>query len=163
MWCSCCKVLDELNFVQNIKHHFRAYGGWSFALTDYYALNFTAQLDNPNTQLMMDIVDPSVEGGAVLCLICCPATVRVSGAHLSLALPLWACASRRLCISRIQYVDILTMPKLIISTGGDEFLLPDNVDYFWSQLQGESHCKRAPSEVIRNEGGREAVAGTLGR
>ena len=51
-------VMDDLNFNKNIHHHFRAYGGWSFALTDYYDLNFTQQVDNPNTQLLMDIVDP---------------------------------------------------------------------------------------------------------
>ena len=28
-------VFDELNFTANIHHHWRAYGGWSFALTDY--------------------------------------------------------------------------------------------------------------------------------
>src|SRR5687767_13654024 len=87
-------VLDELNFVRDINHHFRAYGGWSFALTDYWSLNFTAELDNPNVAQMMAIVDPVV------------------------------------------YASILTMPKLICSTAGDEFLLPDDVDYFWSDLQG---------------------------
>ena len=29
-------VLDELNMVKNLHHHFRAYGGWTFALKDYY-------------------------------------------------------------------------------------------------------------------------------
>jgi PhoPQ-activated pathogenicity-related protein len=77
-------VLDELNFVRNIKHHNRAYGGWSFALKDYYLANFTRELDNPNTQAMMNIIDP------------------------------------------IVYTPILTMPKLILSTAGDEFLMPDN-------------------------------------
>jgi PhoPQ-activated pathogenicity-related protein len=33
----------------------------------------------------------------------------------------------------------LTMPKLIISTSGDEFLMPDNNDYYWDALQGEKH------------------------
>mmetsp|Transcript_35304 Transcript_35304/g.51885 ORF Transcript_35304/g.51885 Transcript_35304/m.51885 type:complete len:573 (-) Transcript_35304:53-1771(-) len=51
-------VMDELNFIKNIHHHYRAYGGWSFALSDYIALNFTAQIDNPRTQTLMDIVDP---------------------------------------------------------------------------------------------------------
>jgi PhoPQ-activated pathogenicity-related protein len=34
-------VMDELNFIPNIHHHWRAYGGWSFALEDYTDLNFT--------------------------------------------------------------------------------------------------------------------------
>jgi len=51
-------VMDELNFMPNIHHHFRAYGGWSFALKDYYDLNFTRCLDHPNTADLMKIVDP---------------------------------------------------------------------------------------------------------
>lgn len=53
-------VMDELNFVENIKHHYRAYGGWSFALKDYYDLNFTLIIDEPNVQKIFDIVDPIV-------------------------------------------------------------------------------------------------------
>ena len=33
-------------------------GGWTFAFRDYIDRNFTAQLDNPATQLMADINDP---------------------------------------------------------------------------------------------------------
>jgi len=51
-------VMDELNFVKNIHHHYMAYGGWSFALEDYWVLNITLDLDRPETQQMMDIVDP---------------------------------------------------------------------------------------------------------
>jgi len=51
-------VMDELNFIPNIHHHFRSYGGWSFALADYTALNITACLDHPNTAALMKIVDP---------------------------------------------------------------------------------------------------------
>ena len=40
-------------------------------------------------------------------------------------------------IDPINYASTLTMPKLILSTGGDEFLLPDNNDYYWPALQGE--------------------------
>ena len=51
-------VMDDLNFVANLHHHYRAYGGWSFALGDYYSLNFTSQIDNPNTKLMQTYIDP---------------------------------------------------------------------------------------------------------
>ena len=51
-------VMDELNFIENIRHHFRSYGGWSFALEDYWVLNITTYLDDPKLQDMMDIVDP---------------------------------------------------------------------------------------------------------
>jgi PhoPQ-activated pathogenicity-related protein len=51
-------VMDLLNFVNSTHHHFRALGGWTFAFSDYYQLNFTGELDNPGTQLMADIIDP---------------------------------------------------------------------------------------------------------
>ncbi len=51
-------VMDLLNFVNSTHHHYRALGGWTFAFSDYYQLNFTGELDNPGTQLMADIIDP---------------------------------------------------------------------------------------------------------
>ncbi|XP_033119078.1 autocrine proliferation repressor protein A-like [Anneissia japonica] len=51
-------VLDCLNFVKNLHHHYRSLGGWTFALDDYYEENVTKDLDHPNTQKMCDIVDP---------------------------------------------------------------------------------------------------------
>ena len=50
-------VMDELNFVKNMHHHFRAYGGWSFALDDFYKMNVTDMLDDEKFQKMQDIVD----------------------------------------------------------------------------------------------------------
>ena len=50
-------VMDELNFVENIKHHYRSYGGWSFALDSYYELNLTTYFDSPKMQEMFDIID----------------------------------------------------------------------------------------------------------
>ena len=50
-------VMDELNFVENIKHHYRSYGGWSFALEDYWVLNLTKYFNDPKMQQMCDIVD----------------------------------------------------------------------------------------------------------
>lgn len=51
-------VMDLLNMVPNIHHFWRAYGGWTFALDDYYKLNFTARLDDPNFPKMAAIIDP---------------------------------------------------------------------------------------------------------
>jgi PhoPQ-activated pathogenicity-related protein len=51
-------VMDALNLVKNLHHQYRALGNWTFAFEDYYKLNITKKLDNPNTQLMADIVDP---------------------------------------------------------------------------------------------------------
>ena len=39
------------------------------------------------------------------------------------------------------YVDRLTMPKLLINTGGDEFFLPDDNHYFWNDLPGEKFVR----------------------
>ena len=53
-------VLDVLNLVENMHHQWQAFGGWTWAFKDYYALNFTKNLDDPNTQLMCDVIDPFV-------------------------------------------------------------------------------------------------------
>jgi hypothetical protein len=45
----------NLNLNLNRKHLqplYRALGGWTFAFSDYYALNFTGELDNPGKKLM---------------------------------------------------------------------------------------------------------------
>ena len=39
-------------------HHYRSLGGWTFAFTDYIALNITGDVDEPNTQKMFSIIDP---------------------------------------------------------------------------------------------------------
>jgi PhoPQ-activated pathogenicity-related protein len=96
-------VMDELNFVKNVHHHFRAYGGWSFALNDYYSLNFTLRLDNAVTQQMMDIIDP------------------------------------------IAYKDRLTMPKMIVNAGGDEFFLPDDQRFWWDEMPNEKNLLMVPN------------------
>jgi PhoPQ-activated pathogenicity-related protein len=53
-------VLDFLNFLPNMRHMYRAYGGWTFAFKDYYDENFTLSLgtDPEGMQALMDIVDP---------------------------------------------------------------------------------------------------------
>merc|ERR550537_313647 len=50
--------MDLLNMIPNLHHHFRAYGGWTWAFGDYYSLNFTQDLDHPNTLKMAKIIDP---------------------------------------------------------------------------------------------------------
>jgi hypothetical protein len=59
-------------------------------------------------------------------------------------------------VDPIAYTSILTMPKLIISTGGDEFLMPDNNDWYWSKLLGEKHFHQFPNmehSLIENVAG----------
>lgn len=53
-------VLDYANTVPNLHHQWMAYGGWTWAFKDYYEMNFTKDLDNPNTQKMFDFCDPMV-------------------------------------------------------------------------------------------------------
>lgn len=53
-------VMDALNFHTNVHHFWRALGGWSFALSDYYAMNFTRRIDDPNLANLTAVVDPYV-------------------------------------------------------------------------------------------------------
>jgi len=55
-------VFDLLNMHANLKHFYRAYGGWSFALEPYYALNLTLRIDEPVTLKMFEDQDPMVLG-----------------------------------------------------------------------------------------------------
>ncbi|KAK7102758.1 autocrine proliferation repressor protein A-like [Littorina saxatilis] len=97
-------VMDLLNIVENLHHHYQSLGGWTFAFNDYYALNITMHLDNPRTQEMADIIDP------------------------------------------YTYRDRLRFPaKYIISTGGDEFFLPDDSYYYFAAMTGDIHLRTIPN------------------
>jgi PhoPQ-activated pathogenicity-related protein len=90
-------VLDALNFIKFAHRQFRMYNGWSFALQDYYKMNFTQSLDLPNTALLASLIDPY-----------------------------W-------------YRSRLTMPKLAINAGGDEFQMPDDQRHWAHDMPGEMH------------------------
>nr|XP_002128778.1 autocrine proliferation repressor protein A [Ciona intestinalis] len=96
-------VMDELNMVKNLHHHYRAYGGWSFAFKDYYDEDITKDLDHPNMPALAAIVDP------------------------------------------LSYVDRLTMPKMVFSTGGDEFFLPDDSHYYLTSMKGPMYVNMLPN------------------
>jgi len=89
-------VMDMLNFMPNVLHMYRAYGGWTFAFDDYYAMNITAAFGTPGFDSLVDIIDP------------------------------------------LNYVDTLTMPKMVVDSTGDEFFMPDDDWYWWGKLQGDN-------------------------
>ena len=90
-------VLDALNFIKFAHRQFTMYNGWSFALQDYYKMNFTQDLELPNTALMASLIDPYF------------------------------------------YRTRLTMPKLAINAGGDEFQMPDDQRHWAHDMPGEMH------------------------
>ncbi|CAF1456316.1 unnamed protein product [Rotaria sordida] len=51
-------VMDILNLQKNMHHHYRSLAGWTFAFNDYYDLNITQDVDNPNLNKMAAIIDP---------------------------------------------------------------------------------------------------------
>ncbi len=42
-------------------------------------------------------------------------------------------------VTLIAYLSRLAMPKVVISSGGEEFFLPDDSQYFWNDVQGEKY------------------------
>lgn len=51
-------VLDAINFVAVEHHQWRSYGGWSWALNDYYELDIMTRLDIPEMKLLQEQEDP---------------------------------------------------------------------------------------------------------
>ncbi|CAE7661805.1 aprA [Symbiodinium microadriaticum] len=51
-------VLDAINFVDVEHHQWRSYGGWSWALNDYYEMNIMTRLDTPEMVLLQEEEDP---------------------------------------------------------------------------------------------------------
>lgn len=51
-------VLDAVNFVKVMHHQFQSYGGWAYALEDYYHMNITSRFDEPNMETLQTHVDP---------------------------------------------------------------------------------------------------------
>jgi len=50
-------VFDELNFIENILHHYQSYGGWSFAFKDFWNLNLTKAFGNPKMDEIQAVAD----------------------------------------------------------------------------------------------------------
>ena len=50
-------VFDELNFIKNLRHHWRSLGGWTYAIEDYWKLQLFSNFENPKMQELLNIVD----------------------------------------------------------------------------------------------------------
>jgi len=48
-------------------------------------------------------------------------------------------------VDPITYKDVLTMPKLISNSTGDQFFLPDSSQFYLSQLSGQNFLRYAPN------------------
>jgi PhoPQ-activated pathogenicity-related protein len=44
-----------------------------------------------------------------------------------------------------EYRDRLTMPKLMVNAGGDQFFLPDSSQFYFDALRGEKHLRYIPN------------------
>jgi PhoPQ-activated pathogenicity-related protein len=51
-------VLDAINFVEVEHHQWRSYGGWSWALNDYYEMDIMTRLETPEMRSLQEQEDP---------------------------------------------------------------------------------------------------------
>lgn len=51
-------VLDAINFVAVEHHHIQSYGGWSWAIHDYWEMDIMTRIDNPNMYKLQLQEDP---------------------------------------------------------------------------------------------------------
>ncbi len=51
-------VIDLLNVVESMKHHYRAYGFWAPAISDYEEMGIMEHIDDPRFAKLADIVEP---------------------------------------------------------------------------------------------------------
>ena len=144
-------VMDELNFVKNIHHHYRAYGGWSEG----------AERMRPTACRRWRCCERSLltRFSIFFCFFvsCCPTCVAPSR-HPPRSFALAPYAALNLTghfddpllqvlmdiedpAAYLSNTALAHIPKLVLSAGGDQFFLPDDIDYFWDDMKGESHFR----------------------
>jgi PhoPQ-activated pathogenicity-related protein len=48
-------------------------------------------------------------------------------------------------VDPLNYNDLLTMPKYIVSSAGDQFFVPDSSEFFYHKLKGENRMRYVPN------------------
>ena len=51
-------VLDLLNMRDNFRHMYQNTGNWTFTMYDYWLEGINGRIDDPEMDLMMDLIDP---------------------------------------------------------------------------------------------------------
>jgi PhoPQ-activated pathogenicity-related protein len=51
----------------------------------------------------------------------------------------------RQIVDPLNYNDLLTMPKYIVSSAGDQFFVPDSSELFFHKLKGENRMRYVPN------------------
>jgi hypothetical protein len=51
-------VLDIINFVTTEHHQYRSYGGWTWAINDYWECNVMERVDTPEMTELQKVIDP---------------------------------------------------------------------------------------------------------
>ena len=106
-------VMDLLKLVPNTDRTFEALGGWTFEYEDYIAAGVVGKVvHSPAYETLASIIDPYAYFEEKKWK-----RARAGGA----ATP-W-----------------LTMPKLVVNAGNDEFFLPADNHLWWDSLPGEKH------------------------
>ncbi|ELU00839.1 hypothetical protein CAPTEDRAFT_221748 [Capitella teleta] len=85
-------VFDLLGMYENLHHHHRSFGGWSWAFLPYWNEDVARYLNHPRFQLLAEDVDA------------------------------------------INYNERLTMPKMLILAGNDQFFPSSGSHYFFDEL-----------------------------
>jgi PhoPQ-activated pathogenicity-related protein len=51
-------VLDIINFVTTEHHQYRSYGGWTWAINDYWEMDVMKRVDSPEMTELQKVIDP---------------------------------------------------------------------------------------------------------